>query len=363
MTDAPLYAASSPVLKVDGTRQPDLARDLLRLDIEEGTEGLRTLVLHLVASASRDQPTTDVVEYLDGQVLDFGKRLEASVGPPGNEKIVFNGVISAIEVSFEEGDVPHVTARAEDDLMKLRMTQRSATYTNVSDGDVARTIAGKHGLTPDVAADGPTYDVVQQINQSDLDFLRTRARLIEAELWALDGTLHFATRDQRTGTSVTLTRGNELLSVTARADLAHQCSSVSVSGYDASTRETVDANAPASTIQAEISGGKTGPETLRRAFGELPGRRVRDVPFVAAEATAFAKAEMLRRARRFVSVSGTTNGTPQLVVGSKVTIARCGKAFDGAGYYVTRVHHGFDLSRGLRTHFEAERPVVNANAT
>jgi phage protein D len=360
MADAPLYAASSPVVKIDGTRQADLARDLLRLDVDETTDGLRTLALHVIASASRDQPTTDVVEYLDGQVLDFGKRVEVSVGPPGNEKVVFNGLISAIEVSFEEGDVPHVTARAEDDLMKLRMTQRSATYTDMSDGDVAREIAGKHGLTPSIAADGPTYDVIQQVNQSDLAFLRERARRIEAEVWALDGTLHFATRDQRTGTAVTLTRGNELLSVSARADLAHQCSSVNVSGFDASTREQIEVSAPSSTVQAETSGGTTGPQTLSRAFGDLPGRRVRDVPFVQTEATAFAKAEMLRRSRRFVTIAATTNGTPELVVGSKVTLARCGKAFDGAGYYVTRVHHGFDLARGLRTNFAAERPVVNA---
>jgi phage protein D len=361
MADPPLYAASSPVVKVDGTRQADLARDLLRLDVDEDTAGLRTLALHLVGSASRDQPTTDVVEYLDGKVLDFGKRLEVSVGPPGNEKIVFAGLVSALEVTFEEGDVPHVTARAEDELMVLRMTQRSATYKKKSDGDIAREIAGKHGLTPEIAADGPTYDVVQQLNQSDLAFLRERARLIDAELWVADGTLHFATREQRRGTTVTLTRGSELLSVAVRADLADQCSSVNVSGYDAGQRQQIEERAAASVIQAEISGGRTGPQTLEKAFGELPGRRVRDVPLVAAEATAFARAEMLRRARRFVTVAGVTGGSPELVVGSKVTLARCGKPFDGAGYYVTRVHHAFDLAKGLRTNFDAERPTVNEN--
>lgn len=359
MADAALFAATSPVLKVGGTVQPDLARDLLRLDIEESTGGLRTLVLHLVASAARQRPSTDVVEYLDGQLLDFGKRLEISVGPPGNERSVFAGLVSALEVSFEEGDVPHVTVRAEDELMTLRMTQRSATYRKVSDADVARAVAGRHGLTPEIAADGPTYDLVQQVNQSDLAFLRDRARRVEAELWAQDGALHFATRDQRAGTAVTLTRGNQLQSVALRADLAHQCSSVHVSGYDAQQRAPIDAEAPASTVQAEIAGGRTGPQTLSRAFGDLEGRRVRDVPLGKAEAQAFAKAEMLRRSRRFVTVSGTTTGTPELVVGGRVTLARCGKPFDGNGYYVTRIHHMFDLARGLRTSFEAERPTIN----
>jgi phage protein D len=360
MADQPLYAAAAPVFQVDGTREGDLARDLLRLDIDESCAGLRTLAAHLVGSAARERPTTDVVEYLDGQLLDFGKRVQVSIGPPGNEKVAFTGVVSALEVSFEEGDVPHVSVLAEDELMKLRMTQRSATYTKVSDADIARTIAGRHGLTPRVDADGPTYDVVQQLNQSDLSFLRERGRRIQAELWALDGALHFATREQRTGTAVTLTRGADLLAVAARADLAEQCTEVHVSGFDAAQRKAIETTAPASTVDAETAGGRTGPQTLRRVFGDLPGRRVRDVPVVDAEARAVARAEMLRRSRRFVTVRGTTSGTPELVVGSRVTLARCGRPFDGAGYYVTRVHHAYDQPHGLRTHFEAERATVNA---
>jgi phage protein D len=149
--------------------------------------------------------------------------------------------------------------------------------------------------------------------------------------------------------------------VSARADLAEQCTAVRVSGYDAATRASIDAEAPASTVDAEISGGRTGPQTLQRAFGALPGRRVRDVPVVESDARAVARAEMLRRSRRFVRVCGTTTGTPELVVGSKLTLARCGRPIDGAGYYVTRVHHSYDLAHGMRTRFDAERPTVNSN--
>ncbi len=95
-------------------------------------------------------------------------------------------------------------ANAEDALMELRQTRRMHTYKNVSDADIATRIASDHGLSPDAQADGPTYDVVQQWNQSDLAFLRERARLIQAEVWVDDGTLHFATRGSRTGTDLSL---------------------------------------------------------------------------------------------------------------------------------------------------------------
>jgi phage protein D len=356
----PAFASAFPVLSVGGARRPELARDLVRLDVEEDVEGLRTLTAHLLAAAPRQRPSTDVVEYLDGDVLDFGKRLQVSLGPPGTERIVFTGTVSALEVRFTEGDVPVVCVFAEDDLMKLRLTQRSATYLASSDADVATAVARHHGLAPQVAADGPTYDVVQQVNQSDLAFLRDRARRIQAELWAGDGALHLATRDRRPGTRVTLTRGSDLVDIAARADLAEQCTAVHVSGYDATTRSAIETQAPSSTVDGEITGGRTGPQSLRRAFGELPGRRVRDVPTVEAEARVLARAEMLRRSRRFVQLRGTTTGTPQLVVGSRVTLARCGRPFDGGGYYVTRLHHSYDLAHGLRTRFAAERPTVNA---
>ena len=34
---------------------------------------------------------------------------------------------------------------------------------------------------------------------------------------------------------------------------------------------------------------------------------------------------------------------------------------EGGGYYVTHVHHSYDLAHGMRTRFDAERPTVNSN--
>ena len=97
--------------------------------------------------------------------------------------------------------------------MRLRMTRRMRTYNQVTDADVAAELAREHGLRPQVDADGPRYDVVQQLNQSDLAFLRERARLVQAEVWADGRTLHFTARAHRQGTELTLVRGQPLLSV------------------------------------------------------------------------------------------------------------------------------------------------------
>jgi phage protein D len=100
---------------------------------------------------------------------------------------------------------------------------------------------------------------------------------------------------------------------------------------------------------------------LTQAVSALRAHRVTKVPLVKAEAQAFAKAEMLHRARRFVTVRGVTAGSPEMVVGSRLTLDRVGKPFNGDGYYATRVRHTYDLHSGHRTHFDAERATVNAS--
>jgi len=354
-----LYTSTAPTFKVGGTMKGELARDLLRLDVEEDTEGLKTLRAHFLAVGPANQGNDEQPLYLDGAILDFGKSIEVAIGPPNNRKVIFKGAISALELSQEEGQMPIVTAFAEDDLMKLRMTRRMKTYENKTDAGIAQAIAYEHGLSANAAADGPSYDVVHQWNQSDLAFLRDRARLVQAELWFADGAVNFKTRANRSGNSVTLVNGNHLIAVEVRADLAHQRTKVKISGYDADQRAQIEDEAGSAAIQAEVSGGRLGPVLLQNAFGDRVSHRVCEAPLVKADATAWAKAEMLERSRRFVTVTGTTRGTPELAVGSNLTLERVAAPYNGGGYYATYVRHAYDLAAGHRTHFRAERPTMN----
>jgi phage protein D len=355
----PALAAVSPVFTVDGDVAHDLGRDCLRLEIDEGIEGLRTMQAHFVAVDADAPGPPGRMLYLDGSEIDFGKPIQVSVGPDEAQRTVFDGVISAIEVIFGDSEPPRVLVLAEDALMKLRMTRRMHSYKNVTDADIAGEIARDHGLQSDVSVDGPRYDVVQQLNQSDLAFLRERARLVQAELWCTGQTLHFSSRPERSGTNLTLVKGADLLTARLCADLAHQRTEVVITGYDASAKAVIDERAGSDTINAEISAGRTGPQTVQRALGDSTSIRVREVALTADEAQAWARAEMLRRSRRFVTVAGVTRGSPDMVVGSRLTLSLVGDPFEGDGYYATRVRHTFDLAAGLRTHFEADRATLN----
>lgn len=358
MTDV-LLGTATPVFSVGGRVAPSLARDCVRLVVDEGVEGLRTLEAHLAATGpGASGPPGDLL-HLDGRDFDFGTELTVAVGSDATQRTVFDGTVSGIEVVLGDSEQPLVVMLAEDRLMRLRMTARMRTYTDVTDADVARTIAADHGLDADVSVDGPRYDVLQQVNQSDLAFLRERARLMQADLWCDGRTLHLSDRSARRGERITLIHGADLLSCRITADLAHQRTRVTVGGYDALTKSVIDEQADGDAIAAEARPGRTGPAVLERALGARPAFRVREVPLTSAEASAWARAQLLRRARRFVVASGVTRGTPALTVGSQLRLELVGAPFDGEGYYVTRVTHTYDNERGLRTSFEAERPTLN----
>jgi uncharacterized protein len=359
MIDPPL-AIASPVFTVAGERSGDLGRDCVRLEISEGIEGLRTMKADLVAVGDDATGPHAKINYLDGKSVDFGKTISVALGPDGNQHEVFDGTISALEAVYGDGTPPLVLIYAEDALMRLRMTRRMRTYKDVTDGDIAQQIADAHGLQSEIGADGPRFSVVQQVNQSDLAFLRERARRIQAELWCEGRTLRFSTRDRRPGTRLQLIKGGELLSVRLLADLAHQRSDVLVCGYDAGAASVIDERVGNEAIAVEVAQGRTGPQLVASALGGSRAIRFREVAQSSEQARAWARAEMLRRARGFVTATGLTRGSPEMVVGSLVELQDVGQPFEGGGYYVTHVCHTYDHTSGFRTRFEAERGTMNA---
>jgi len=352
---APLQSAPIPELKVDGQVQAELARDLSLIQVEEDVNGLKRMSATFVAIGPREGERDDQLNWLDGRVLDFGKALVVSMGPADSRTAVFSGKVSALELSMDQGRAPEVTCLAEDALMDLRMTRRFRTYENVSDGDLVQQIASQHGLSARADVQGPAWPLVQQWNQSDLAFLRDRARRLAAEVWVADGTLHMATRDKRNGAAITLIQGGNLMQARLRADLAHQRSKVLVCGFDDGEQDAIDEEAGAGDIAAEAQGHTHGAQVLERAFGERISYRVREVPLQDAHATALARAALLARARRFVCVSGVADGNAAIRVGSLLKLERVSPLFEGDGFYVTRVLHRFDLEAGFRSHFDAER--------
>ncbi|HEY4011965.1 MAG TPA: hypothetical protein VGM06_01395 [Polyangiaceae bacterium] len=340
-----------PSLAVEGQDQSALAQGLLEMEIKETTTGLYHCELVVGNWGPKSSGGGVGFLYFDGALFDFGKALSVSLG----NQTIFQGRVSALEGRFPEGAQVEIAVLAEDRFQELRMTRRTRTFENLTDATLFQSIANDHGLTPSIDVQGPQHKVLAQVNQSDLAFLRDRARAIDAEVWMDGTTLHAQSRARRKGAQLTLGYSHELRECVVSADLAHQRTALAVSGWDVAGKKAISYEATDSVLGNELGTLTSGASVVQNKFGARKEAIVHSVPWTSTEAQARAEAHFRAMARTFLSVRGVADTDPGLRVGAQVTLAGLGPLFEGS-YYVTEVTHLFDGVKGLRTEFAAERP-------
>src|SRR3954447_17086638 len=269
-----------PSIVIDGREDARLIGGLLRMRIDESVEGLYRAELRFGNWGAKNNEIDYL--YFDRKTLDFGKSLRLQL----DGDLLFDGRVSALEAEFGEGSSPEIVVLLEDRLQDLRMTRRTRIFNDVSDAQVIERVAGDHGLQPQVDVSGPTHKVVAQVNQSDLAFIRERARAAGAELWIDDRKLCAKARTARNGATVKLRYGAELRQFTATADLAHQRSSVTVSGWDVGGKQAIKEKADEAAVRNVLGNDASGAAILSDAFGDRAEAVAHTVPLTTDEATA-----------------------------------------------------------------------------
>lgn len=354
---------SRPSISINNNADGWLTSQLQSALVEETTEGLcRCEVLFNYVGQSKQQATS--INYLNeiASTLNFGTEFTLSV-PQSNTTFgqIFRGKVSGLEAAYPQEGNPLITVLAEDQLQKLRMTRRTRTFENMLDAEVIRQIAQEHGLTPQLAGlpqEAP-HKILAQVNQSDLAFIRELARNSGVELWVDGKTLFAQSRTNRATTRITLSYGQELYSFRLRADLAHQCTEVHVTGWDVNTKSAIDAQCGQNGIANELeSSQRSGSSLLSSTFGKRKEYIVHTVPLTTEEAQSSATARYRERARRFVTGTGVARGDARIRVGCKVALEGLGSLFNGL-YYVTQARHSYDSMYAYRTTFEVESVGLN----
>ena len=352
-----LFSAGRPTFKVDGAPEARLNTALIDLMVEETSQGL----YRCQARFGNWGPGANGLDFLffDAEILDFGRAFAVDIGEARAAQPIFNGRIMGIEAQYPDGQPPQIVILAEDRFQDLRVTRHTRTFNNVTTGDVVQEIATDHGLEANIALveNDPVHETLAQLNRSDLAFLLELATAVDAETWVEDETLYFHARAIRNAGKVALSYGKNLREFTVLADLTHQRSSVSVSGWDVVRKEPIDEEAGQQSIAAELNGLRSGSYVLDQALGPRPERIVQPGASSREEASLQARVEYRRRARRFVSGSGLADGQEKLRVGSRVVLTGLGSYFDGT-YYAHLVRHVYDAADGYRTFFEVHRPGI-----
>jgi phage protein D len=353
----PGIVSADALIEIDGETVARLNSGLLSVLVEETTEGLYRCETRFGNWGSGDGGPDYL--YFDRTLLDFGKEIAVRLGADEGAGEVFRGRISALEAQFSVED-RSLTVLAEDRAQDLRMQRRTRVFEDLSDADVFTQIAGEHGLQAAIDVNGPTQRVLAQINQSDLAFIRERARWLDAEVWLADRTLHVqsrASRQQDTAGDLTLILGRGLLEFEVSADLANQHTSVIVSGWDVSAKDQLSHEANDSVLGSELHGMLSAAGLVDSAFGTRTDRLVHHMPLTIAEAQSLAEATFRTQARRFVHGVGVARGDARIRVGALIRMRGLGELFSG-DYYVSEVRHMFQRGEtgGYTTQFVAERP-------
>jgi phage protein D len=344
--------AARPSVYLAGQEDQTLEQGMTMVSIRENVQGLFRCEARFGNWGPKDGAIGFL--YFDRKKLDFGKQLQIKI----DQDVIMDGRISGIESDFSEGKPPEITVLLEDRFQDLRMTRRTRVFENVSDADVVRKIASDYGLQTDIDMSGPAYKVLSQVNQSDLAFIRERARSIDAELWMDGSKLSAKSRSKRNGATLTLNYGGDLREFCVLADVATQRTSLAVTGWDVSGKTGIKHEAPASVIQSELNSGDTnGADTLKQAFAERKESVCHLLPLTTQDAQSQAEAAYKAVARRFLTGRGVAQINAKIRVGAYLNLQQLGPLFSGK-YYVSEVHQKFDSASGFRSEFTVERPGI-----
>jgi phage protein D len=343
--------STRPRVHIAGQLLPLLSANIARMTMRERQGGLSSLELALY----------DVLSFGDGSAgygatagspLQLGVDIAIYTGETGDQQDVFQGTVTAIEAEAGPHTSPLFTMLAEDRLWKARRTRKSRVFEQSAPGDIARRIAGDHGLQPEIrdGLDQPVADWVQ-MNESDLAFLRRILARFDADVLVVGDRLQAGPRVDEARATMRLALGDQLLRVRVTADLADQASEVRVGSFDPATGEAVLGTATSGTLGP--GQGRDGPSLLRPLLDPAREHVGHHGALTAAEARQIAAALYAQRARRFVRVDGTAQNASALRVGTHVTIAGVNPFFENT-YCVTEATHRFDRDGGYLVDFMAE---------
>jgi hypothetical protein len=335
-----------PTLEIDGQRQDRLEAALQTMEIADAVDSIARAELLF---GNWGGPDSSGFQHFDRKTIEFGKPLVVKVAGD----LLFEGRISAITAQYPDGGPPAIGVIADDRLQDLRMTRRTRVFDSKSLGDIARQVAGEHGLTADVNLPGGARKVITQVNQSDLALLFDLARSEDAQVWIEGKKLRVART--RPADKVELRWAGSLREFQVEADLAHQRNSLVASGWDVASKAAATHTASESAISNEAANLDTGGSILAKAFARRTDTLAHRVPFDSQEAQAFAEAAYRQLARRFVSGRGVAETRAGVKVGATLALSGLGKLFDG-DYRATGIRHLFDSAEGQRTEFTCERP-------
>lgn len=340
-------------LTVNGKKLLDEVEDLLSVVVDTG---LNMPLMFSIELNVRLDEETGKVQYIDdtdrfvpGQEVEIKIETDELADEPGTVVGVFKGEIVALEPRFNEGGGASLLIRGYDKAHRLTRGRKTVTYLDQKDSDIAKTLAGNAGLSPEADATATTHDYVLQDNETDWEFLVSRARRNGFCVYCEDQKLYFK-KEPPGGEAAKLVWGLNLRKFNSRVSTAGQVSEVVVRGWDPNTQKPIVGKATSlKADQPKPGGGEKGPDVAKSGFGAAE-EVVVELPVAdQGEAQALAQGIFDEIGRGFIEADCESMGDPRIRAGVLVTLENLGQRFSGE-YRVTRAVHRYERG-SLSTEF------------
>jgi phage protein D len=359
MTD---YFAPTFHVELNGSRlEANITANIEEVSVVSKPNGMDTFSITLV----NPYPDLRWTHSDDAELFKEGTGVTIALGYVDHVKPVFDGEITKISPTFPESGAPTVAIEGHTRMHWLTGDRKTRTFRDMTDKRIVEQIAQEAGLEARVEDPGTQYSQVTQSNQTDFEFLQSRATRINYEV-LMEGPRTLVYRPARDSEepSATLVWGHPQLAMASSdypplksfsptLSTLEQVNAVEVRGYDVRNKKEIVGRAGSGDQTSAMGGAHRGSDVAQSAFRRSRCEVVVNEPVTTQEeADQRARALLNQKAMAFVGGTATAIGMPDLRSGCVVQLEGLGRRFNGK-YYVDEATHaigsgGYSTSLSLK---------------
>jgi phage protein D len=302
---------------------------------------------HLLSyTVDRDMFQPDMAAILLANQSDIysPQKVGATVEIKVKEGSIYKGEIVGLEPIYKGGDKSKILIRAMNKFHRLLRKRKSVTFTDKTDEQILKQVVGDAGLSLEWKHEKSiTYKHVYQHNQTDMEFLRTRAARMGCHVWCVDKTVYVKQPELQGAEIAELNvdksaESGALRMFAPRLNSTGVLKKVTVKGWNPETKELISGD-------ATVSGSQLGSQTSVAGSGDLGNEEsfMCDTPvWDKAEAIALAKARLQEASLSYITGTAEAAGSGKFELGKLVKITANQKGTDdpfNGKYYIMGVSH------------------------
>ena len=361
------YFAPSFRIQVNGSRiRADVSAEIEQVQVVSKPDTLDTFSFTI----ANPLPKMRWTHTADADLFREGSSVKISLGYVDDLQEMIEGEITQISPSFPQDGIPTVAIEGHTLLHRLHSTHNTRTFQGVSDKDIVEKIAQEANLQAEAEDPKIQYEYVMQPNQTDLEFLRERARKLHFEILVQGKKLIFRRSQEQTSKSYTLVWAHAqkaiamgantlpLSTFSLQMNASKPATSVETRSYDPASKQAFVSHAGPSDQTSAMGGTKKGGDVTNDVYKR--GRKHVHVvtPYGSqSECDEHAKASYNNQAMGLVSGTAETIGVPDLRGGQIVTMLGVGRRFEG-DYRIDEATHSIG-GDGYKTSLTVKRNSVS----